>query len=93
MFNISVNRWQKHTLLKFLVCALAFSISVIMINQSEEDKFISSDRCIALKFVPATWKAISSGVRNSPSIAGLKIIMRTALLVLNLLQHPHYRYF
>jgi hypothetical protein len=43
--------------------------------------------------VPATWKTISSGVRNSPSIAGLKIIMRTALLVLNLLQHPHYRYF
>lgn len=76
-----------------LQLCMALSGSVVMINQSEEDKFISSDRCIALKFVPATWKVISSGVRNSPSIAGLKIIMRTALLVLNLPQHPHFRYF
>ncbi len=50
--RLDFQRWQKHTLLKFLVCALAFrelqmclalSGSVVMINQSEEDKFISSD--------------------------------------------------
>ena len=72
---------------------MALRSSVVMIDHCKQYEFISSDACVLFKLVPATWKTISSGVRNSPSIAGLKIIMRTALLVLNLLQHPHYRCF